>query len=377
MDKKKNENIIQEKEIPKEVMEKLVQNRKKILNNPIKQEKKKFKMRYKKQIIITFTTAAAVILIAMINPQINTAIKNALGISQDSGVAMIEKKGIQSELNLTSTQNGREITLTKFVSTKKKFAFDYQFKLDDEKLKELLEKQSSPDRVFTKNATDAQHIDLGLFVDDSDEDIFGGVSSQSTFRIEGDIFYGSVVATFNREKIPEDAKLTLHIYKLSWQDAEELDQAFIEASNTGSPFGVDNALEYEGDWRFDIDYKPLTQTADTQISNVNNITDIKATSDALQTTIRFIAPLKEFSTPEKPCTPRITLYKDGIEVENQLFTQISNLETGEIELSISLSSLDTTSVYKIQVNDVDNFSGEAIKEVGFFELQNKESKSSK
>lgn len=377
MDKKKNKIIIQEKEIPKEVMDKLVQNRENLIKNPIKQEKKKVQMRYKKQIIITLAIAASLILLALINPQINTAIKNALGISQDSGVAMVENNGIESELNLTSTQNGREITLTKFISTKKKFAFDYQFKLDDEKLKELLKKQCSPDRKFTKLTPNFQDIEMGLFVDENTEDIRGGGTYDSTFRIEGDTFYGSVVATLDHEDIPNNAKLTLHIYKLLWQDAEELDQAFNEASKTAAPFGVDNALEYKGDWRFDIKYKPLTHTADTQISNVNNITNIKATSDALQTTIRFIAPLKEFSTPEKACTPKVILYKNGIEVENQLFTQVYNLETGEINISISLSSLDTTSVYIVRVNDVDDFSGETIKEIGFFELQNKESNSPK
>lgn len=371
MAKKRKTIIIQEKEIPKEVMAKLAQSRENILNDQIKQERKKFQIKYKKQIGITLAIAASLILIAMINPQINAAIKNAFGISQDSGVAVVENNGIQNELHLTSTENGREITLTKFISTKKKFAFDYQFKLDDEKLKELLKKQRSPDRLFTKNAANAQHIELGLFVNDSAEDMFSGVSSQSTFRIEGDTFYGSVVATFNREKIPEDAKLTLHIYKLSWQDAEELDQAFAEASKTGSPFGVDNALEYEGDWRFDIDYKPLTQTADTQIRNVKNITDIKAISDPLQTTVQFIAPLQEFNSPENLLSPEVTLYKDGVQAEDQLFTQIYNLETGEIEVSINLSSLDKTSIYKIQVNKVDYSSGEVMEEIGFFELQNK------
>ncbi|OJG27664.1 hypothetical protein RU98_GL002367 [Enterococcus caccae] len=358
-------------------MAKLVQSRENILNDQIKQEKKKFQIKYKKQMGITLAIAAALILIAMINPQINTAIKNAFGISQDSGVAVVENNGIQNELHLTSTDKGREITLTKFISTKKKFAFDYQFKLDDEKLKELLKKQRSPDRLFTKNATNAQDIQLGLFVNDSDEDLFSGVTSQSTFRTEGDTFYGSVVATFNQEKIPEDAKLTLHIYKLLWQDAEELDQAFAEASKTGSPFGVDNALEYEGDWRFDIEYKPLTQTADTQISNAKNITDIKAISDPLQTTIQFIAPLQEFNSPENLLSPEVALYKDGVQAEDQLFTQIYNLETGEIEVSINLSSLDKTSIYKVQVNKVDYSSGEVMEEIGFFELQNKESRSPK
>ncbi|WP_207694423.1 hypothetical protein DOK67_0001020 [Enterococcus sp. DIV0212c] len=362
MGKKKIDMIKQEKEIPKDVMKTLVQNRENILHNKIKQDKKKIK--YKKQIVFTLAIAAILILMVIINPQSNTAIKNALGISQDAGVAMIENNDIPSDLHLTSIQNGREITLTKFVSTKKKFAFDYQFKLDDEKLKELLKKQSSPDRIFTKNAPNAQHIELGLFVNDSDEDMFGGVSSQSTFRIEGDTFYGSVVATFTREKIPEDAKLTLHIYKLVWQDADELDQAFLEASKTNSPFGVDNALEYEGDWRFDIDYKPLTQTAKTKISNVSNISDIKVSNDPLQTTVKFTALLQEESYPA------VTLYKDGMKTENQIFTEMFNTETGEITISFSLSALDKTSVYKIQLNYVDDFTGEPIEEIGYFDIQN-------
>lgn len=372
MDKKKKNIIIQEKELPQDVIDKLVKNREDILNDNFRQEKKSLHIRYKKQILITFVTAVGALLIALINPQTNTAIKHALGISQDSGVAMVEDHGIESELNLTSTQNGREITLTKFISTKKKFAFDYQFKLDDEKLKELLKKQSSPDRKFAKLTTNFQDIQIGLFVDSNNEDIRGGGMYDSTFRVEGDTFYGSVITTLNHEDIPNNAKLTLHIYKLLWQDAEKLDQAFLEASKTGSSFSVGNALEYEGDWCFDIDYKPLTQTANTKISNVSNITDIKATSDALQTTVKFTTPIKKVNTTEKTCFPEVILYKDGKKVENQLITQISNLETGEIEISISLSSLDTTSVYKIQVNDVDDFSGETIEEIGFFELQNEE-----
>ncbi|MEI5994065.1 hypothetical protein [Candidatus Enterococcus mansonii] len=362
---KKRKNILkQELDIPNEVMTKLVQNRESILNNTVKQEKKKFTIRYKKQLITTLAIAASLLIIAIVNPQMNTAIKHALGISQDEGVAVVENNGIQSELNLTSTQNGREITLTKFVSTKKKFAFDYQFKLDDEKLKELIQKQNNPDRVFTKNAANAQHIDIGLFANDSTEDLFSGVSSQSTFRVEGDTFYGSVVATFTREKIPEDAKLTLHIYKLYWQDAEELDQAFLEASKTNSPFGVDYALKYEGDWRFDIDYKPLTQKADTQITNVSNITDIKTKNDALQTTLTFVAPFQ----PEE--SPAVTLYKDGVKTENQIFMEMYNPETGEVTISFSLSALDKTSVYTVQLNKID-FSGEPLEEIGHFDIQNK------
>lgn len=365
MVKKKNDIITRELDIPKEVMEKLVQNRENILNNHIKQEKKKFNIKYKKQLILSLVIAASIILITLINPQMNTAIKNVLGISTDSGIVAVEDNGIQTELNLTSTYNNREITLTKFVSTKKRFAFDYQFKLDDEKLKELLEKQQSTDRKFTKLTTNFQDLDIGLFVEGQTEDIRGGGMYDSTFRVEGDTFYGSVTATLDQEDIPSNAKLTLHIYKLMWQDAEELDQAFVEASKTNSPFGVDNALEYEGDWCFDITYKPLTQTAETQFSNLSNITNPTASSDALQTTVKFITPLKE------DVYPAATLYKDGVKTENQILIQLFNYETGEMELTLSISALDTSSVYTIQVNEVDDFTGEPIEEMGHFDIQNK------
>src|SRR5574341_702188 len=67
-------------------------------------------------------------------------IETALGINQDAAVKVVEEKGIPTKLNLSSVQNGREITVTKFVSTKKKMAFDYQFKIDDPTLKTILEK---------------------------------------------------------------------------------------------------------------------------------------------------------------------------------------------------------------------------------------------
>ncbi|MCJ1972569.1 hypothetical protein GYN14_02245 [Lactococcus piscium] len=59
-------------------------------------------------------------------------IETALGINQDAAVKVVEEQGIPTKLNLSSVQNGREITVTKFVSTKKRMAFDYQFKIDDQ-----------------------------------------------------------------------------------------------------------------------------------------------------------------------------------------------------------------------------------------------------
>ncbi|GGC91522.1 hypothetical protein [Enterococcus wangshanyuanii] len=366
MDKKLIDKLKNEKEIPKEVMEKLTQSRTAILNNKIKQDKK-IKISYTYKIIISIALAALALVFIITKTPVGAAIEQAFGISKDSGVEIVESNQIPTQLDITSISNGREIKLTKFVSTKKKFAFDYQFNLDDEKLKELLQKQSSPDRKFKKMSVNAQDIDIGLFTEGDTEDVRGGGMYSSTFRVEGDTFYGSVVVTLNREDIPNDAKLSLHIYKLWWTDAEELDQAFLEATadpENMQPFGVDPALVYEGDWVFTIDYKPLTQTAKTNITNVDNITDIRVKNDALQTSVKFVAPMSEGSFPG------VTLYKDGIESENQSLGTVVDFEKGEISISFDFSALDTTSVYTIQLNKVDDFTGEALEEIGHFDLQN-------
>ncbi|MDA9470915.1 RNA polymerase sigma factor [Enterococcus sp. 5H] len=46
-------------------------------------------------------------------------------------------------------------------------------------------------------------------------------------------------------------------------------------------------------------------------------------------------------------------------------------ETGRMDISFDLIAMDKTSVYKIQVNEVDQMSGEMLSEFGYFELQNK------
>ncbi|MBL1225471.1 hypothetical protein [Enterococcus sp. BWR-S5] len=369
MSKKIEDKLKSERKIPVEVMEKLQHNRARILNQEIKQEGKVTKRSRKKALVFTFIAAAIACLIIWTQTPVGAAIEKALGISRDAGVATVESSEIPVNLELSSTQNGREIKLTKFVATKKKFAFDYQFTLDDEKLKELLQKKSSPERQFKKGAGDGQDIRLGLFVEGSTEDLFGGVMSESTFRVEGDTFYGSVVSTFDQEKIPEHAKLSLHIYQLSWVDTEELDKAYAEASKTGSPFGVENALEYIGDWQFAIDYEPLTQTAEPQVTQVNNIQNIKANSDALQTTVTFNIPVEAANEQELAFLDYgIEIYRNGVEVETPSY--IFNPTNGEFNFSFDLSALDQTSVYKIQISKTDGM-GNSLEEIGSFELQNK------
>lgn len=369
MDKKIMDKIKNEKEIPTEVMEKLTSSRAAILNQEIKQEEVVVKGKHRKKGIIVLVVAAVVFFLVWTKTPIGAAIEKAFGISRDAGVATVESSEIPVALDLTSTQNGREIKLTKFVATKKKFAFDYQFTLDDEKLKELLQKRNSPDRVFKKSSSDAQDIQLGLFVEGNPEDIYGGVISESTYRVEGDTFYGSVISTFDQEKIPDNAKLNLHIYRLSWVDTEELDKAYNEAiQNNSNSFGVDTALEYEGDWSFAIDCKPLTQTAEPQVIQADNIQNIKANSDALQTTVSFNVPVEPTSEEEFVMfNYGIEIYRNDEEVETPSY--IFNPSSGEFTVSFDFSALDQTSVYKIKAVKTDEM-GQVLQEIGSFELQN-------
>ncbi|MGX7265351.1 hypothetical protein [Enterococcus crotali] len=357
MDKKIIDKIKNERKIPDEVLTKLESNRENILNKKIKQEKN-FGVFSRNNIIAVLVAAIALLLIVTKTP-VGVAIENVLGIGRDSGVETVEKNAIPTELNLTSIQNNREIKLTKFVSTRKKFAFDYQFKVDDEKLKTLLGKD-----MVAKS--DHQDIQMGLFVKGDTKDLFQGVHSYSTFRLDGDVFYGSVISTFDTESIPENAELNLHIYRLAWMDRDEYEvaesKAFADPDNP-QPFSVPTSLEYTGDWSFDIAYRPLNQTAVTKVLDSNNVTNIVSKSDALQTTITFNAPI------EYPNSPEITVYKNDIEISNSNIN-FKQLDQEELEIELDLSALDKISTYKVKIEESDIY-GTIVKEVGFFEVQNK------
>ncbi|MCB5953668.1 hypothetical protein [Enterococcus sp. CWB-B31] len=360
MSKKIEKIMKRERKIPTEVMEKLVYNQEKFLTGEIEQNKKNFKMNTRKKGITILGIVAALLFLVLIQTSIGDAIEQIFGISKDSGVATVENNMIPMELDLISSQNGREIKLTKFVSTKQKFAFDYQFKLDDEQLKILLEKQISTNSNF-------QDIDLGLFINEGTEDIFGGGDQESTFYVEGDTFYGSVIFTYTKEKIPENADLTLHIYKLAWQNRDEYDAALNKAIETNSSFNVPWALQYEGDWSFTVAYEPLTQTAEPRIIQANNISDINAESDALQTNVEFVAPTEVVSEGLKLYT--IEVYKNGVQLKIPSYSYEDNNGTTKFSMSIDLSALDKASVYKIIVSNADD-SGHKTDEIGTFELQN-------
>lgn len=356
MDRKNIDLLKSEKKIPEEVMKKLEQNREKILNYKIVPEVSHVK--YKKTIVVIMV--ATVVL--FINPQINLAIKNILGISKDPGIAAVENSGIKNDLNLVSESNGMKLTITKFVATKRKMAFDYQFKIKDKELKVLLEKNSQTNNSTAK-ASD--FIDIELFIAGSSENIYGGVGGTLTSRVEGDMFYGSVISTFDSDSIPENAKLILHITQLAWQDKEEFLEKMSKASASEKPFTVENAIEYKGDWVFNIDYKPLIQTATPQINNVKKLSNITTQSDALQTVAKFNAPIRTKTRPA------VTIYKDGIRNDYLISTEMFNSETGDVELTFNVSALDKeNAVYKLQLNEIDAF-GKPIKEIGSFEIQQK------
>ncbi|MBL1228217.1 hypothetical protein IW492_03085 [Enterococcus sp. BWB1-3] len=304
----------------------------------------------------------AVLLIA--SPQINLAIRSVLGISEDPGISSAEKNGIESNLNLVSESNGMQIALTKFIATKRKMAFDYQFKIEDEKLKTLLERNSQSSESTTKNF---DFIDIELYAEGSNENLYRGVAGGSTSRIEGDMFYGSVMAVFASDTIPDNTKLTLHITQLAWQDNEEVARAKAEATaiDPMAPFSVDYAAAYEGDWVFDIDSRPLPQTVTPEVMNIHNIENINVVSDALQTEAKFTVLLKK-----EDSRPMVIIYKDGVKVDNFISTEIHDPTTGDFELTFSLSALDkSNAVYRIELNEIDN-NTQLIEEIGSFEIKN-------
>lgn len=362
MTKKIEKWLKEETSIPEEVLKKLIQNRRDILKQNAKEKKTNYNKFFKNKITISFLLAATLLIMIFSNTEINATLKTFFGITTDSGVETVEKNNISTEINLKSTYNNREITLTKFVSTGNKYAFDYQFKIDDPRLKELLEKEINANE-------DSQHINFGIFLEgfeEENENLNQGIVSKSNFHVEGDTFYGSVIATSPHEIIPNNSNLSLHIYNLSWQDYDEYEQKKIATINdkNASTFMVDNALQYEGDWSFNIKSIPLIETSATKISDIKNLEKIDAKNDALQTTVNF------YYQPNSKIVPVVSLYKNGIKVDNQIDLQQYNPETGEFKLIFGLSSLDKKSIYTVQLNNIDDSSGEVIAEVGHFDIQN-------
>ena len=218
------------------------------MNQTLKQNKEK----HDRYIVLTvLTIIIGIMLIAGYETSLGRCIKKEDTNSQSETLTTkAEENLMPAELNLTSTQNCREIKLTKFMATKKNFIFEYQFKLDDERLKELLTKQLAA-------GSNDQNIHFSLFADnDMSYDLVGGGISSSTFQIEGDIFYGKVNFTYDSKKLPDDTDLMLQISQLSWEDWDERRTAEAETnlSETGSSFTVPTALQYDGEWRFDITY---------------------------------------------------------------------------------------------------------------------------
>ena len=146
----------------------------------------------------------------------------------------------------------------------------------------------------------------------------------------------------------------------------ELKEA-IKASSRS--FSVENALEYQGDWTFKIPYQPIMKETIPSIKNVKKIKNIKAQSDALQTTL-----IMDIPNPEKNKKSRdilISVYKNGLEIPiaRQIGSGFNKGEDATINISFDLSSLDHKSLYKVIVRNSyeDDAAG---KELGSLELKN-------
>ncbi|GAB2021777.1 hypothetical protein RyT2_08510 [Pseudolactococcus yaeyamensis] len=317
--------------------------------------------KYNRYIVLaTLIIIIAIVLIAVHEISLGTSSKKEVENFKSDRLTKVEKNLTPAKFDLTSTQNGLEIKLTKFMATKKKFIFDYQFKLDDDRLQQLLDKELAA-------GVDYQNIFFSLFApSDRSNDLVGGGITLSTFRIEGDTFYGRVNFTFNSNKMPDDTNLILQISELSWEEWNEHEGAEATASETGELSTIPPALKYEGEWHFDINYQPLRQTAKPYIKQVKNIEDIKAESDALQTTVKFTAPIKVEEIPD------LEIYQDGVKIKTPSFTTKLQGEKTQFELSLDMSVLDEKSVYKIQVNSAD-IAGQQTAEIGTFSMQNKSS----
>gem|GEM_PF-436547 len=344
-------------------------------------EKKNSRWQIKRKISLVIPIGAialAVVFFSVFRVPISSAIEEFFGIrGKDVAVNIVEEAGLPVETEMRSVSNNHEIVLTRFVSTEKKMAFDYQFQMDNE-LRELLEHNNEIESAEKDIQSESQSVRIGLFEEGSDRDLFQGVSGTSTYRTDGDMFYGSVIGVFHGSGIPDKAKLRLHIYELEWMDSEEYKIAYTNAlANDSQSFSVPPKIKYEGDWNFPIEHEPLEHKKTPTILHADNIEVLHVESDALQTTAKFkliesdVFPI-EHTEEGRPLwevvdTPGISIYKNNVKTSGVSF-DITPL--GEFSLSVDLSSLDIASIYKIQVNKVDHITGEPLDELGFFEIQN-------
>ena len=340
--------------IPEEVLTELTLNRSQF--SGIAQEAAPHSKRSisKKMSIIIGLAAMLGLSIVLTQTPVIAVIETALGINQDAAVKVVEEQGIPTKLNLSSVQNGREITVTKFVSTKKKMAFDYQFKIDDPMLKTILEKTG-------ENKARPADVMLGLFAEGNPKNLFGGVFYSDAYYIKDGIYHGSVDATFVSQKIPKNAKLTLHIYSLAWTDRERVRPIIEKAEAEGSTsFSIGPAdVKYEGDWQFKINYQPILTTRKPKISKTVNVSEISAVSDALQTTIKFKGTSLTPGT-----TPDVVVYRNGVKLApNSLGFGGDGYDTW-----FDLSALDKSkATYKIELIEYDDKHNGKV--IGSFELK--------
>lgn len=143
-------------------------------------------------------------------------------------------------------------------------AFDYQFKIKDQKLKELLQKKSLEIiilKIFNQG-----------YLEKEAKKIYLGCKFNIVIQNREGCFYGSVISTFNKQKLVSQDQLTLHIYRLAWEDQEQHDNELKEAIKASSrSFSVENALEYQGDWTFKIPYQPIMKETIPSIKNVKKL----------------------------------------------------------------------------------------------------------
>lgn len=352
MDKKIDDFLKSEVDIPDVILKQLTDHRQRYFTK----DRHQIAKINKKLVVLSLLAAIVTIGILISQKPVRAAILTALGINQDSAVKVVEDQNISTKLNLRSVQNNREITVTKFVSTKKKFAFDYQFKLDDPTLKKLLSKTG-------ENQASPPDIRLSLFEEGNPNDLFGGVTSYGTYYVKDGVFYGSEYATFMKNKISDNAKLTLHINSLSWRDKEKLNAAKNKSiSEGGTPFTMIPDVKYEGDWQYKIKYKPILTTKSLTVSNLQNVSVASATSDALQTTIKFKTTALSPNT-----TPDISMYKNGLKLK--LDSLVLKPDNG-YEAIFNLSALDKSKdTYTVQLNEFNANTQTIGKKVASFEVK--------